>query len=47
VYFELFGDVGDAILREKQLKRWRRDSKINLIERQNPGWDDHWERLAG
>jgi putative endonuclease len=30
----------NAILREKQLKRWHRDWKIALIEQQNPGWRD-------
>jgi putative endonuclease len=29
-----------AIVREKQIKRWRRDWKRNLIERENPGWND-------
>lgn len=36
VYFEGFGDVRDAIAREKQLKRWRRGKKVTLIETQNP-----------
>jgi putative endonuclease len=40
VYFEPFNDVRDAIAREKQLKRWRREKKINLIERLNPNWRD-------
>ena len=35
-----------AIQREKSLKRWRRDWKIALIERENPGWRDLWETLA-
>ena len=35
---EFFGDMENAILREKQLKRWHRDWKINLIEASNPGW---------
>jgi putative endonuclease len=46
VYFELFGDVHEAIAREKNLKRWRRDWKIALIEEQNPEWDDLWVGLA-
>lgn len=46
VYFESFGEIGDAIAREKKLKRWRRDWKIALIEENNPEWDDLWERLA-
>ena len=40
VYFERFTDVRDAIAREKQLKGWRRDRKIALFERVNPGWVD-------
>jgi len=38
VYFEPFGDVRDAIAREKQLKRWRRENKVALIESVNPTW---------
>ena len=40
VRFELFGDMESAILREKQLKRWHRQWKINLIESGNPDWTD-------
>ena len=40
VRFELFGDMERAILREKQLKRWHRQWKINLIESENPQWVD-------
>ena len=40
VHFELFGDVNEAIAREKQLKKWNRDWKKNLIERENPHWSD-------
>jgi putative endonuclease len=40
VYFERFGDVNEAIAREKQLKGWNRAWKIKLIERSNPDWDD-------
>jgi len=40
VYFERFVDVRTAISREKQLKRWRREKKIALIERENPTWED-------
>lgn len=46
VYFEMFGEIGDAIAREKKLKRWRRDWKIALIEENNLDWDDLWSRLA-
>jgi len=40
VYCESFGRVYHAITREKQLKRWHRDWKINLIEELNSGWVD-------
>jgi putative endonuclease len=40
VWYEAFGDMEFAILREKQLKRWHRQWKINLIEEKNPHWDD-------
>jgi putative endonuclease len=40
VRFEMFGDMEHAILREKQLKRWHRQWKINLIESENPHWVD-------
>ena len=40
IYFEPFTEIRDAIAREKQLKRWRRDKKVFLIERMNPTWRD-------
>jgi putative endonuclease len=40
VYYEVFGDVRAAIAREKQIKSWRREKKIALIEAKNPTWDD-------
>jgi len=40
VYFESFDDVRKAIDREKQIKRWRREKKVKLIERSNPNWHD-------
>jgi putative endonuclease len=40
VYFEEFGRADDAIAREKQMKRWRREKKVWLIERENPQWFD-------
>ena len=40
VHFEFFGDMFTAIAREKQLKNWRREWKLNLIEQNNPGWLD-------
>ncbi|WP_315719436.1 MULTISPECIES: GIY-YIG nuclease family protein [unclassified Bradyrhizobium] len=40
VWFEIYDDPTSAISREKELKKWRRDWKIRLIEEQNPSWDD-------
>jgi len=40
VYVEEAEDVAIALAREKQLKRWRREKKIALIESLNPGWRD-------
>lgn len=45
VYFELHEDMQAAITREKQIKKWNRKWKINLIEEQNPQWDDLWDRI--
>jgi putative endonuclease len=40
VYFEEFDRIADAITREKQIKHWSREKKINLIEQMNPVWND-------
>ena len=40
VYVEEYEYVNDAIARERQLKNWRREKKIALIESQNPEWHD-------
>jgi putative endonuclease len=40
VHYEIFVDIGAAIAREKQLKNWRREWKIKLIEEENPVWRD-------
>ena len=40
MHVEEFARIEDAIAREKQLKEWRRDWKIALLERDNPDWDD-------
>jgi putative endonuclease len=46
VWFESYDDPLTAISREKELKKWRREWKINLIEQTNPGWVDLYETLA-
>lgn len=40
VYYETTSDVNSALLREKQMKKWKREWKINLIEKRNPQWKD-------
>ena len=40
VYFESFQYINDAILREKRLKKWNRQWKINLITEENKEWND-------
>jgi putative endonuclease len=40
VYYEIHSDVYEAITREKQIKKWNRQWKINLIEQNNPQWLD-------
>jgi putative endonuclease len=46
VYFEQTSDVIAAIAREKELKSWRRDRKMALIESVNAGWHDLAEHLG-
>lgn len=40
VYYELFYNINDAIHREKELKKWRREKKNNLVAQLNPEWLD-------
>ena len=47
VYFQSFHNVGDAIARETEIKKWRREKKIALIERANPTWEDLAEGWGG
>ena len=47
VFFELHGEMSAAILREKQLKKWKRAWKLKLIETNNPEWRDLWETICG
>jgi len=46
VYFEVFDDPISAIAREKRLKNWNRDWKIELIEKSNPTWLDLWDDIT-
>ncbi|MDO8489709.1 MAG: GIY-YIG nuclease family protein [Candidatus Omnitrophota bacterium] len=40
IYYEIFEDMMNAIIREKQIKGWLRSKKISLIEKANPDWND-------
>jgi len=46
VYYEMLENMESAIQREKQLKKWNRDRKIDLIEKDNPEWTDLYESLV-
>ena len=45
VYFEIFEDMENAITREKQIKGWKRDKKIALIEKENAEWSDLYNSI--
>jgi putative endonuclease len=45
VYYEPYTDVRDALTREKRLKKWKRQWKINLIESANPDWKDLYSQI--
>ncbi|HUK11784.1 MAG TPA: GIY-YIG nuclease family protein [Thermoanaerobaculaceae bacterium] len=46
VYYELHGEMLEAIKREKQLKKWNRAWKVELIEQANPAWKDLCDEIA-
>ncbi|MBI4526092.1 MAG: GIY-YIG nuclease family protein [Deltaproteobacteria bacterium] len=46
VYYELHEDMLSAIKREKQMKKWNRAWKLDLIEKENPDWNDLWEEIV-
>ncbi len=46
VYYESMQDVNAAIAREKQIKRWRREKRVKLIETVNRGWNDLSREVA-
>ena len=45
VYYEVSDSINSAIVREKQLKKWKRLWKLKLIESINPEWEDLYERI--
>lgn len=46
VYYEIFEDAENAIRREKRLKRWSREWKINAINEFNPEWKDLYNEIC-
>ena len=46
VYYEVFDDAENAIKREKRLKRWSREWKIEAINEFNPEWKDLYEDIC-
>ena len=46
VWFETHESLETALVRERQIKKWKRDWKINLIERENPRWADLYPSLS-
>ncbi|HDR16265.1 MAG TPA: GIY-YIG nuclease family protein [Desulfobacteraceae bacterium] len=45
VYFEETSDIGSALAREKEIKKWRREKKNELVHSVNPEWKDLWSEL--
>jgi len=45
VWYETHDSPLEAITREKQIKKWNRDWKVNLIQRMNPAWDDLYDSI--
>ena len=46
VWYEAYDDMRDAIQREKNIKHWRRQWKLELVEKMNPKWENLWGRIT-
>ena len=46
VWFEVHSEIVQAITREKQIKKWNRNWKVNLIQEMNPDWRDLYDEIA-
>ena len=46
VWFEIYDDAITAIAREEEIKKWRRDWKVRLIDEENPGWVDLYSGIS-
>ena len=47
VWYEYHAAISEAILRERQIKKWKRAWKIELIEKNNPLWRDLYDDIIG
>ena len=47
VWYEIHCEILQAITREKQIKKWNRDWKVNLIQKSNPDWRDLYDQITG
>ena len=45
VWYEMHENMESAILQEKKIKKWDRQTKLWLIEKQNPEWGDLWDKI--
>ena len=45
MYFEEYSDIYEALKREKQIKKWKREYKINTINTFNPSWEDLYGKI--
>jgi len=45
VYYEMYEDYWEAANRERRMKRWKREWKLNLIEKDNPQWKDLYDQI--
>ncbi len=45
VYYEILNNIQEAIKREKQLKNWKREWKLNIINKFNPNWEDLYSSI--
>jgi len=46
VYYEEFNEIEEAIKREKNIKYWKREWKLNTIEKDNPNWEDLYYKIV-
>jgi putative endonuclease len=46
VYYEVVENIEEAIVREKRLKKWNREWKIDLIQKTNPNWEDLYSKIC-